>query len=149
MTQPPHWVAGTNIGKQFRMPRRDSDALAVWDAKARTAIDRIDAVLEGNGYAAAGVPAVADLPVEADPETAELLRALAHRVANRAAPPPGEIVTPPVVHLAVDDLPRPAESDPRPSNMAHQPDRIDHWGAYVCRFDADPDDDAGSDRATA
>ena len=121
------------------MPRRDADALAVWDAKARTLINRIDAVLNdatGSSEAAAATVTVDRLPM------------LVRSIIDRTPPPPGEILTPPQVHLAVDDIARPTGTRGMASNMAHQPDRIDHWDAYVCRFDADSDDDAESERAT-
>lgn len=117
------------------MPRKDADALAVWDAKARTVISRIDAALDDNTVA------------ESPTVTSDRLPALVRRIVDRPSPPPGEILTPPVVHLAVDDVARPAGPVAGPTNMAHQPDRIDHWDAYVCRFDGDGDDDAESDRA--
>jgi hypothetical protein len=118
------------------MPRRDADALAVWDAKARTLINRIDAALEGNGSSETPVTPPDRLP------------SVVRRIIDRASPPPGEILTPPMVHLAIDDIARPAGTGVTPTNMAHQPDRIDHWDAYVCRFD-DGDDDADSEQATA
>jgi hypothetical protein len=126
------------------MPRRDADALAVWDAKARTLINRIDAALDDNGSSYAPV-ATTDRPRA----PADRLPALVHRIIDRASPPPGEIITPPPAHLPVDDITRPVGAVGRPRNMAHQPDRIDHWDAYVCRFDEDGDDAQESDRATA
>ncbi|MGH3986960.1 MAG: hypothetical protein ACRDTZ_06540 [Pseudonocardiaceae bacterium] len=89
------------------MPPKDVDAIAVWDAKARTLIDRIDAFLPEEGNT------VADVATD-DP-----LDALVHRVIARTPPPAGEILS------------------PRPTNMGPQPDRIDPWDAHVCRFDSD------------
>lgn len=127
------------------MPRRDSDALAVWDAKARSALDRIDAVLADSQPASE--PAGVSAGATAEAPHAELMQALVHRVIDRTSPPPGEILTPELVHRAIDELPHATGTLPTPTNMAHQPDRIDHWDAYVCRFDGD--DDAEPDRATA
>jgi hypothetical protein len=118
------------------MPRRDADALAVWDAKARTLINRIDAVLNDTTGSSQAAVTVDRLPM------------LVRTIIDRTSPPPGEILTPPQVHLAVDDIARPTGTRGMPSNMAHQPDRIDHWDAYVCRFDTDGDDDAESEQAT-
>lgn len=92
------------------MPPKDVDALAIWDAKARTLIDRIDAVLDESG---ANAPVVALNPLDA----------LVHRVITRTPQPPGEIIWP----------------DAEPANMGPQSDRIDPWDAYVCRFDDDED----------
>lgn len=115
------------------MPPKDVDALAVWDAKARTLIDRIDAVLDGT--------------TAMDEPPADPLHALVHAVIDRTQPPPGEILTPDVVHRTIDRAPWSAREAGRatttsrptitPTNMEHQPDRIDHWDAYVCRFDGD------------
>lgn len=67
------------------MSAQDADALALWDARARAVISRLDAAIAGDS----------------------------------APAPPGEIVHPAAV------------------NMGPQPDRIDPWDAYVCRFEED------------
>ena len=90
---------------------RDSDRIAVWDAKARALVDRIDTAL-GEVHEQAEEPD--------DPHRPEL-DALTRRVMLRTPPPPGRIIR--------ADAP----------NMGPQPDRVDHWDAYVCRFD-DADD---------
>jgi len=96
------------------MSPKDVDALALWDAKARTLIDRIDEVIDDETR---------------PPAPLAPLDALVHRVIARTPPPPGEII------------------DPAPTNMGPQPDRIDQWDAYVCRFDGS-DDTGEADRAT-
>jgi hypothetical protein len=102
------------------MSPRDIDALAIWDAKARSAIGRIDAVLED-----AGPPMTDAAPPSQVPQ------ALVHRVIDRTTPPPGEIITPDMAHHVVDWTPASGgePGTPGPTNMAHQPDRIDHWDA--------------------
>lgn len=92
------------------MPPKDVDAIAIWDAKARTLIGRIDAVLGDVTHVA--------------PD--DSLDGLVHRVITRTPPPAGEILRP----ARTDDSP----SEMGQSNMGHQSDRIDHWDAYVCRF---------------
>lgn len=93
------------------MPK-DVDAVALWDAKARTLIGRIDAAL------AIDPPApLTTAPAGEDPDPR--LTALARRAMTRTPPPPGEILT-----LV-------------PPNMGPGLDRIDPWDAYVCRFDDD------------
>ncbi len=126
------------------MPK-DVDALAVWDAKARTLLGRIDAALaeaapaapaEGapaalaarfsppGGAAPTDAPKTAAADVQDEQPAADpRLAALASRAMTRTPPPPGEILT-----LV-------------PRNMGAQPDRIDPWDAYVCRFDRDGDSD--------
>lgn len=91
---------------------RDSDRIAVWDAKARALISRIDAALDETRV------------TPPEPDGSAQLDALTHRVTLRTPPPPGEIIK------------------PAPPNMGPQPDRLDHWDAYVCRFDTDPEGDA-------
>ena len=96
---------------------RDSDRMAVWDAKARALVDRIDAALGED-------------PVEApEADTSTQLNALVRRVMLRTQPPGGEILRP---ASSNGDILRAA-----PPNMGPQPDRFDHWDAYVCKFDAD------------
>jgi hypothetical protein len=95
---------------------RDSDRIAVWDAKARSLVARIDEALDEVHEPADG---------SADPSNPHQsqLDALTRRVMLRTPPPSGRIIkagTP---------------------NMGPQPDRADHWDAYVCRFD-DADDSA-------
>lgn len=85
---------------------RDSDRLAVWDAKARALIDRIDSVLGEEHDATPG------------PDTSVQLDAMTRRVMLRTPRPSGKVFPTP------------------PPNMGPQPDRLDHWDAYVCRFDA-------------
>jgi hypothetical protein len=92
---------------------RDSDRKAVWDAKARTLINRIDEVL---GEAP---------PAPAQPDLQPQLDALAQRAMLRTPPPFGRIITP---GRSADP------SRPAPPNMGPQPDRLDHWDAYECRF---------------
>lgn len=92
---------------------RDSDRKAVWDAKARTMINRIDEVLGDNS------------PAPAEPNLQPQLDALTQRVMLRAPLPPGRIITP---GRSADTF-RAA-----PPNMGPQPDRLDHWDAYECRF---------------
>ena len=119
------------------MPRKNVDALAVWDARSRTLIGRIDAVLDEAGSPAAG------------PASATPLESLARRAMTRQSPPPGEILTvetPPDGPLAEWARPRGTDRS-APVNMGPQPERIDHWDAYVCRFD-DVDDDGVWDRPT-
>jgi hypothetical protein len=109
------------------MPPKDADALAVWDAKARTLIDRIDAVLGETE------PRVSRAAVD-DPITE-----LVHRVIARTPPPAGEILSPvPSSEPSAWQTSRPTG---QPTNMGHQPDRIDHWDAYVCRFDSEGAED--------
>lgn len=65
------------------------------------------------------------------------LGALARRAARGAPPPPGEILVPPVQHDS-EWTPRPAEPTDAgrgAPNMGPPAVRIDHWDAYVCRFD--------------
>ena len=94
--------------------QRDSDRLAVWDAKARSLVARIDAAL---GEVREPADEAADPHDLHQPE----LDALTRRVMLRTPPPAGRIIK--------ADTP----------NMGPQPDRVDHWDAYVCRFD-DADD---------
>lgn len=66
------------------------------------------------------------------------LAALASRAARSAQPPPGEVLVP-AVEPGAEWTPRPVKStdgDRHPApNMGAGGTRIDHWDAYVCRFD--------------
>ena len=124
------------------MPRKDADALAVWDARAREMIGRLDEVLDSSTaspHHSDFLPAPdPDRPADGLPLDPRLGR-LARRVAGTSTPPPGEILHPePVVGAAWRRDPAPRAVRP---NMGAQEERIDHWDAYVCRFD---DDDVGA-----
>ncbi len=107
------------------MRRTDADAHAVWNARARTAIDRINEVLDDLDTTAR---APGPLPWEPDRRLGQLTR----RAAARTPAPPGRIIRPE------------PPGERRPANMGPQPDRVDHWDAYVCRFDDGADDEERS-----
>lgn len=72
------------------------------------------------------------------------LEALARRAARSAPPPPGEVLVP-TADSSSEWTPRPGGAsevtDERRAapNMGAPSTRIDHWDAYVCRFQADDD----------
>ena len=95
---------------------RDSDRIAVWDAKARSLVARIDEALDE-------LPEPADGSADPSNPHQSQLDALTRRVMlwSRASE-------------------RPDHQGGHPEH-GPQPDRADHWDAYVCRFD-DADDSA-------
>lgn len=122
------------------MPK-DVDAHAVWNAKARTAIDRIDTVLDQYSFHPAPVghlpaldmPAV-DMPavdVSQGFEGSPALAALAYRAMTRTPPPAGEVIVVPLGDFVAPLV----KARTMPVNMGAATDRIDHWDSYVCRFE--------------
>lgn len=115
----------------------------------RDVLALIDDLIGPDGGTVPSAPTISGPPPAAGLEAARgaRLAALASRAARSAGPPPGEVLVP-AVEPRAEWTPRPvepgADGDRHAApNMGAAGPRIDHWDAYVCRFDQGED---GPDR---